>query len=98
MDEVLDIYVNSVQVNASLYEFLLTCSLITPRKDGERLSQERVRIRTSPQHAKAMSILLSKHLGKFEELFSPIELPATLIEYLMRDEHAAGSDEKDGEE
>lgn len=56
----LDIYTNSVEVSASLYEIVLDFRLNTPTKDGVE-TERLVKIRMSPPHAKALNVILSKH-------------------------------------
>lgn len=81
-DDRSDIYANSVHINANIYEFTLEFELNTITMKGVIESRRLVRIRMSPQLAKALSVLLNKHLELYGELFHEIFLPEELVKRL----------------
>lgn len=81
-DSPLDIYVNSVHISASIYEIVLDFNLNTPTNDGFETAKL-VKIRMSPQHAKALNALLSKHLEVYSEQFHEIYLPKDLLDRVL---------------
>ena len=82
-----DIYTNSVNVAASLYEFVFHFSLTTPEWEGNPEDKVLVaRARMSPQHAKALHIILGAHLDAYEEKFQDISLPEELRRRLAGEE------------
>lgn len=76
-----DIYTNSINVSASIYEVTLEFNLTTPTKDGTE-TRELVRVRMSPQQAEALRILLDKYLKVYSEQFQEIILPDELVNRL----------------
>lgn len=76
-----DIYTNSINVSASIYEVTLEFNLTTPTKD-ETETRELVRVRMSPQQAEALRILLDKYLKVYSEQFQEIILPDELVNRL----------------
>jgi hypothetical protein len=66
-------YVNSVQVNVSLWDFYLTLGTIS--NEGEKIKITNIAgIFISPQQAKALSNVLVQNLKQYEDTFGPIKL------------------------
>ena len=83
MDEIQDIYTNSVRIEAGIYEFALEFALNTRDEEGQMTRQIVARVRMSPQHALSLNILLTKFLDRFQEQFQEIYLPEELLQRLM---------------
>lgn len=77
-----DIYTNSVRVSASVYEITMIFSVNTLGENGQVSTEEVARVRMSPQHAVAMSILLNRNLKAYGDQFKEIFLPDELIKKL----------------
>ncbi|MEA3376309.1 MAG: DUF3467 domain-containing protein [Chloroflexota bacterium] len=82
-----EIYTNSVNLAASLYEFVFHFGLTTPEWEENPEQKGLVaRVRMSPQHAKALYIMLGTHLEAYEEKFQSISLPDDLRKHLAGEE------------
>jgi len=85
--EIRDVYTNSVNVAASLYEFVFHFGLTTPEWEAHPEDKDLVaRVRMSPQHAKALHTILGAHLDAYEEKFQEISLPEELRSRLAGEE------------
>lgn len=78
--EAQEIYTNSVNVNASIYEFVLQFGLTTPGEEAKLLA----RVRMSPQHALALLHLLEKSVEAYGDQFKEIFLPDDLVMRLKK--------------
>jgi len=78
MSDVLDLYTNSVRIVTTIYDVELIFMLTSLDEQGAVSTKETARIRMSLQHAMALSILLDKHLEKYEGQFREIFLPDEL--------------------
>lgn len=67
MSEIPEVYTNSVQLAASIYEFLFCFRLKSPEVTGEETTRELLRVRMSPQHALALYLLLGKYLNLYQD-------------------------------
>lgn len=86
----LDLYANFARVTAGTYELTLEFGLQTPHEEGR---EELVRVRMSPQHAKALKILLGNALDAYEtEVMQEIRLPQNLLERLGAGEESREDD------
>lgn len=97
-----DLYANAARVTATLYEIALTFTLNTFEEDksegpGGYSREEVVRVRMSPQHARALSILLDRQLRRYEAKFANIFLPNGLIEMLADEGEPADAQTGTGE-
>lgn len=82
-----EIYTNSVNLVASLYEFVFHFGLTTPEWEENREEKNLVaRVRMSPQHAKALYLMLGAHLDAYEEKFHDVSLPEDLRRRLAGEE------------
>ena len=88
MDEVVDIYTNSVRLMVSIYDFTLEFRLATQDE-----TRPVARVRMSPQQAKALHILLGKFLQTYAETFQEVVLPEELESRLTGAEEAAEQEE-----
>jgi hypothetical protein len=77
-----EIYTNSVQISASVYEMALTFGLMDPDTEETKLL---TRVRMSPQHAQALYLLLGKYLKGYKDRFGEILLPDELVSALGED-------------
>lgn len=84
----IDRYANTVQVHAGIYDFKLDFALQDPK------SRARVHtsIRVSPQHAKALHLLLGRFLHNYEHSIGEIPLPKELIHRLTTGERQSTHD------
>jgi hypothetical protein len=87
MNDMLDIYTNSIQVTAGLYEVALSLYLDTPGEDGAE-RRKVATVRMSPQQAMALQILLQRYLKAYGEQFQEIFLPDDLVKRLSGSEEA----------
>lgn len=78
MNEVPDIYTNTIRAAASLYEFIIILGLQTPGEGTELTTEEVGYVRMSPQQAMALHLLLGQHLEAYGEKFTEIFLPDDL--------------------
>ena len=77
-----EFYTNSVNMYVSPYDFTFAFGIFNP--DGD--SSHQFRVHMSPQHAKALKIVLDKFLEIYESQFVPIRLPEDLEARLMSGE------------
>lgn len=65
-----DFYVNTARMATSVYEVLLELARVTPAEmtPGE-IEIESIRVRMSPQHAKALAAMLVKHVREYERQY-----------------------------
>lgn len=65
-----DVYSNSVTVGSTDFEFSLDFNLETlvqeQGREAERTTEKIVKVRMSPQLAKAFSLLLAEHIKQYE--------------------------------
>ncbi len=85
MNDTQDIYTNSIQVTAGLYEVALSLYLDTPGEDGAE-RRKVATVRMSPQQAMALQILLQRYLKAYGEQFREIFLPDDLVKRLSGSE------------
>lgn len=78
-----EIYTNSIEIRGGIYEVIIDFNLSSFVRDNEMEIRKLVRVRMSPQQAKALSILLNKHLKVYGEQFSEIFLPDELMKKLF---------------
>ena len=77
--EIPDLYINSVSIVGSLYEFMFSFGLKTIIDKDPETS---VRIRMSPQHAKVFAKILIKNVNEYEKAMGEIKLPEQLLKEL----------------
>lgn len=68
------VYVNSVQVKVGPYDFQLVLGQTAGMADKTLIVNNLVTVVMSPQHAKALSDVLSQHVQLFEELMGTIQV------------------------
>ena len=68
------VYVNSAQVRVGAYDFQLVLGQSAGVVDKTMVVNNLVTVVMSPQHAKALSDLLSEHVRLFEELMGTIQV------------------------
>ncbi len=68
------VYVNSAQVRVGAYDFQLVLGQTAGMADKTLIVNNLVTVVMSPQHAKALSDLLSDHIRLFEELMGTIQV------------------------
>jgi hypothetical protein len=91
-----DFYVNAVKVIPGVYEIFFTFGLQNPESKSRN---ELFRLRMSPQHAKAMSILLNNALEAYENAVDQeIRLPEPLLESLIGVEESEETNESEESE
>ena len=61
---------------------MISFGLDTLQRDGTQTKKEMARVRLSPQHALALSILLNKNLEVYGETFKEIFLPEDVLREL----------------
>lgn len=66
------IYTDSVQVRASIHDIMLYLGLADPSNQDDTPVQLVGRIIMSPQHAKALAVILSRHIEVYETAFGTI--------------------------
>lgn len=71
-EEEMDLYVNHVEINTSLFDFCFDLGVSSP---GKKTSLGKIRM--SPQHAKEFSKVLAQNVIKYEELFGKITNPTS---------------------
>jgi hypothetical protein len=72
-----DGYANSVQVRASVWDFLLVFGAARQDSPNEVVLRNFQGIYLSPQQAKALWNLLGQNLAQYEQAFGPITLEPT---------------------
>ena len=78
MEEPVDVYANAVQVISAAWDITLEFSANLPVDANQPQTIERrnvVRIRMSPQHAKALVPILLGQIKNYEKEMGPIPLP-----------------------
>lgn len=78
----LDIYANSVHFFLSIYDITMDFG----STDKANKHHSLVKIKMSPQHAKVMSILLSKNIEKYESEIGEISIPPDFLEKITKTE------------
>ncbi len=68
-------YANAVRVMVSMFDFTLMVGQVGYREDGNLEMREALRLNLSPQHAKALAILLTRRVADYEEEMGEIPLP-----------------------
>ena len=78
-DDFASIYANDTQVQVSPWDVRLTFGLIDSPRISERDAPVRVKevgeVRLSPQHAKAVTLILMEQLQMYEKRFGIIPMP-----------------------
>lgn len=80
-----EIYANNSQITASIYEVMITFGLDSVQQDGTSITKQIAKVRMSPQHALALSILLERNLKSYGDAFKEIFLPEDLLNRLSGD-------------
>lgn len=88
----LEIYSNAVSISASVYDMVLDFRIGSLNEETKPL----VRLRMSPQHAKAFFILLEKHIRGYEQVFGDINLPEDLVKSLQSGEPTVIKEDDNG--
>jgi hypothetical protein len=70
--EVPAFYANSVQVLVSLFDFTLIIGQAGFGPDGEPEMREVAKLNLSPQHAKALTVMLANRVAVYESQFGTI--------------------------
>jgi hypothetical protein len=78
----LEIYSNAARVHLSIFDIGLTFGLVDP--DASQEVNELVRVRMSPEHAKALLLILQKHIELYESEWREIYLPPELLQELNK--------------
>ena len=81
-DETPEFYVDAVNVETQLYGSKLLLGDLRP----DQPSLVKVIVKMSPQMAKVVSLILSKHIRKYEADIGPITLPNELLHSLGLEE------------
>ena len=68
-------YANAIRVMVSMFDFTLMVGQVGYREDGIPEMREALRLNLSPQHAKALSVLLARRVADYEEEMGVIPLP-----------------------
>jgi Protein of unknown function (DUF3467) len=81
MDEVPDLYVNSVRIAAGPYDFTFEFGSSNPTIDLARPAgiRDLARIRMSPQHALVFMRVLQDALEKYQRQIAPIQIPPEIL-------------------
>lgn len=82
-EDLREFYVDSVQVSTQLY----TCVLNLGDLRANQPSLIRLRVKVSPQTAKVLGLILSKHIRNYEERFGEIGIPTKLYHDLGLEEY-----------
>jgi hypothetical protein len=84
-----DVYADSVKFELTAYGVTLELGQTRPSRPGPNAVAQHIpklRVHMSPQHAKIMAKLFSKHMRAYEEQIGKISLPAELYKDLGVDE------------
>ncbi len=73
-------YVNSVQIQQSLYDFKLIFGLFDTLPNGKTQITNLETILISPQHAKELANVLTENVRLYEENFMPLPMPISTLE------------------
>ena len=77
-----DLYTDSVGFEANVYGFTIHFGQVVappPGFEGKMPSRLVARVHMSPQHAKIMAQLFSRHVAEYERQVGEISLPAQLL-------------------
>lgn len=75
-----DGYANSVQIRASVWDFLLIFGRLQPLSSDEVEVHNFQAIYVSPQQAKALVAVLQQNVAQYEKAFGEIKLDSTLAQ------------------
>lgn len=65
-----DFYANTARMATSVYEVLIELARVTPAEMTAGVVEvETMRVRMSPQHAKALAAMLVKHVREYERQY-----------------------------
>lgn len=67
-----DLYVNSVRLLVSPYDFQFIAGTTAPNNEGEIVTYVKAKILMSPSHAKVLAGILATHVAAYEKNFGPI--------------------------
>ncbi len=82
MDAMKKLYSNGLSIKVSLYDFVINFNMMDADNNDEVI--DAVKIFLSPQHAKALFVLLENNLKIYEEQFkTKLELPEDLMKVLQ---------------
>lgn len=70
------IYANNIQLNTSIYDFILGLGQIMDVNEERLLVKTQVKVAMSPQHAKSLAIIIMRQVDKYEQQFG--ELPTAI--------------------
>jgi hypothetical protein len=73
-------YANSVQIRASVWDFLLIFGRLQPQTASEVEVQNFQGIYLSPQQAKALVTILDQNIVQYEKTFGEIKLDPTIAQ------------------
>lgn len=73
-------YANSVQIRASVWDFLLIFGRLQPQTTAEVEVQNFQGIYLSPQQAKALVTILEQNIVQYEKTFGEIKLDPTVAQ------------------
>jgi hypothetical protein len=74
------VYANNVALGISAFDISLVFGEIMGSEDGKTVNvEQRVRVTMSPQHAKALVMVLAENLHNYEKNIGPIPLPETIL-------------------
>ena len=71
-----EIYVNTVGLQSAIWDFKLDFGLVEQLEDRTVRVRDVIRVRMSPQHAKAFAKVLQQHVDSYEKRFGAIPQPA----------------------
>lgn len=74
-------YANSVQIRASVWDFLLIFGRMQPQTASEVEVHNFQGIYLSPQQAKALVTILEQNIVQYEKTFGEIKLDATMTQH-----------------
>lgn len=74
-------YANSVQIRASVWDFLLIFGRLQPQTASEVEVHNFQGIYLSPQQAKALVTILEQNIVQYEKTFGEIKLDATMAQH-----------------
>ncbi len=77
-------YCNNLELNISLYDFIFNFNLKTPAENNntEEELNDSVKVIMSPQHAKALMVIVNKNVEFYEKNFGVITLPDNMVNKL----------------
>jgi len=74
-------YANSVQIRASVWDFLLIFGRLQPQTTAEVVVHNFQGIYLSPQQAKALVTILEQNIVQYEKTFGEIKLDPTITQH-----------------